>query len=85
MSIWYKEGDWNKTKSKTFRLSRTQIEYMEYNFSKIRNKNESDVKIEDHEVSKNNHFSIMNWLFIRIERLKRVLSIWLKLVGKNEI
>ena len=45
---------WGALEDKSYRLSRIKLEYMECNFSKTRNKN--GVKIEDHEVSKSDHF-----------------------------
>ena len=46
----------NTLESMDFRLSRNNMGYMECSFSKIRNKDEGGVKIEDHEILKSVQF-----------------------------
>ncbi|GMP81861.1 hypothetical protein CsSME_00036427 [Camellia sinensis var. sinensis] len=48
---------WRKTlKSKGFRISRTKTEYMECKFSTNNNENRGEVKIENQELHKSEHF-----------------------------
>lgn len=52
---------WNLSsvlESNDFRLSGTKITYMEFSFSKIRNKDGGRVSFKDYKVQKSDHFGI---------------------------
>lgn len=68
--------------SKDFRLSKIEMDYMECNFNKIRNR-DGRVKIKDHEISKSDNFWYLK-LIIYMGRLKRMLSIGLSRMDKLE-
>lgn len=52
---------WSVLESKDFRLCRSKMEYIECGFCKIRNRDQGEVKIKDHDVSKSNHFQYLDF------------------------
>ncbi|GMP67085.1 hypothetical protein CsSME_00027194 [Camellia sinensis var. sinensis] len=61
---------WRKTlESKGFRISRTKTEYMECKFSNNNNKSRGEVKIENQELPKSEHFRYLGSIITTTEEI----------------
>ncbi|KAL7258934.1 hypothetical protein ACSBR1_004943 [Camellia fascicularis] len=75
---------WRKTlESKGFRISKTKTEYMKCNFSNSHNGSKGELKIENQELPKSEHFHYLGSIItiigeIRVDVVHRIKAGWLK-------
>jgi hypothetical protein len=70
---------WKESLESTgFKISRTKIEYMHYNFSNNRDINEEVVKIDDKEIPENDNFRYLGSIIHENGEIKKDVEHWIK-------